>query len=187
MTFGAAREVLEKAIAERAFPAASIEVGTVSQILWRDAFGRLTFDADARRAADDTIFDLASLTKVLATTPLVMQHVERGALELDDAVTRHIGAWRGDDRAGVTLRDLLAHCSGLPSWRPFFKDLAGRAAYEAAIGHEPLEYVPRTKSIYSDLDFMLLGFVLDNRVSLSDRFTTMLAQMDVVEEIQFNP
>ena len=187
MTFGAAREVLEKAIAERAFPAASIEVGTASQILWRDAFGRLTFDADARRAADDTIFDLASLTKVLATTPLVMQHVERGALELDDAVTRHIGAWRGDDRAGVTLRDLLAHCSGLPSWRPFFKDLTGRAAYEAAIGHEPLEYVPRTKSIYSDLDFMLLGFVLDNRVSLSDRFTTILAQMDVVEEIQFNP
>jgi CubicO group peptidase (beta-lactamase class C family) len=187
LTFAAARRVLEQAVAERAFPAASIEVGTASQILWRDAFGRLTFAADAPRATHDTIFDLASLTKVLATTPLVMQQVERGALGLDDPVARHIAAWRGDDRAGVTLRDLLAHCSGLPAWRPFFRELQGRVAYETAISNEPLEYVPRTKSIYSDLDFMLLGFVLEDGAALTDRFTAMLAQMGVVEEIQFNP
>jgi len=187
LTFAAARRVLEKAVAERACPAASVEVGTASQILWREAFGRLTFDVDAPRAAHDTIFDLASLTKVLSTTPLVMQQVERGTLGLDDPVSRHVTAWRGDDRAGVTLRDLLAHCSGLPGWRPFFREHTGRDAYEAAIGNEPLEYVPRTKSIYSDLDFMLLGFVLEDGATLGDRFTAMLAQMGVVEEIQFNP
>ena len=179
--------MLENAIAERAFPAASIEVGTANQILWRDAFGRLTFDANARPAADDTIFDLASLTKVLATTPFVMQQVERGALGLDDTVARHIAGWRGVDRAGVTLRDLLAHCSGLPSWRPFFRELNGRAAYEAAICAEPLEYAPRAQSIYSDLDFMLLGFILEDRAPLNERFTALLAQMGVVEEIQFTP
>jgi CubicO group peptidase (beta-lactamase class C family) len=186
-TFPVAQRVLETAIAERAFPAASIEVGTANQILWRGAFGRLTFDAAARRAADDTIFDLASLTKVLATTPLVMQQVERGALHLDDPVARHIDRWQGADRAGVTLRDLLAHCSGLPAWRPLFREMQGRASYEAAISVEPLEYAPRSKSIYSDLDFMILGFILEDAAPLSERFTTMLTQMGVVEEILFTP
>jgi CubicO group peptidase (beta-lactamase class C family) len=187
LTFAAARRVLEKAIAERAFPAASIEVGTASQVLWREAFGRLTFDPDALPAADNTIFDLASLTKVLATVPLVMQQVERGALGLDDAASHHVAAWRGADRAGVTLRDLLSHCSGLPSWRPFFRELKGRTAYEEAISAAPLEYVPRAQSIYSDLGFMLLGFILEDEATLGDRFAALLTQMGVVEEIQFNP
>jgi CubicO group peptidase (beta-lactamase class C family) len=187
LRFAAARRVLENAIAQRAFPGASIEVGAANQVLWREAFGTLTFDPDSRPASDQTIYDLASLTKVLATAPLVMQEVERGALGLDDPVSRHVAAWRGSDRAGVTLRDLLAHCSGLPSWRPFFRELKGRAAYEAAISAEPLEYVPRTESIYSDLDFMLLGFILENGGALGDRFAGLRAGMGVVEEIQFNP
>ncbi len=187
MSFAAARRVLEDAIAERAFPAATIEVGTTSRVLWQEAFGRLTFDAGAPPATSDTIFDLASLTKVLATTPLVMQQVERGALGLDDAVSRHIAGWRGDDRAAVTVRDLLAHCSGLPAWRPFFRSLKGRAQYEPAICAEPLEYAPRTRSIYSDPGFMLLGFMLDDGPGVAARFAAMLAQMGVVEEIQFRP
>ena len=86
--FDAARRVLEDAIAERAFPAAVVEVGHTGQMLWRQAFGRLTFDAASAPASDDTIFDLASLTKVVSTTPLVMQQVERGVLALDP--TGHI-------------------------------------------------------------------------------------------------
>ena len=187
MIFAAARGVLENAIAARAFPAASIEVGTTNEILWREGFGRLTFDADARPATEDTIFDLASLTKVLVTTPLVMQQVERGALGLDDLISRHIEAWRGDDRAAVTLRDLLAHTAGLPAWRPFFREPKSRAEYEQAISAEPLQYVPRTASVYSDLGFMLLGFILDDGVGLADRCAALLAQTGVVEEIQFNP
>jgi CubicO group peptidase (beta-lactamase class C family) len=187
LKFAAARRVLANAIADRAFPAASIEVGSANTIFWREAFGQLTFDAGARPAAEDTIFDLASLTKVLATTPLVMQQVERGALGLDDPVSHHIAAWRGADRAGVAVRDLLAHCSGLPSWRPLFKERKGRTEFEAAISSQPLEYVPRSQSIYSDLDFMLLGFMLESGRGLSDRFTTLLAQMGAAEDIQFNP
>jgi CubicO group peptidase (beta-lactamase class C family) len=178
--------VLEEAIAGRAFPAAVIEIGTTGQVLWRQAFGRLTFDPASAPASDDTIFDLASLTKVISTTPLVMQQFERGVLALDDPVSGHLAEWRGEDRSGVTLRDLLAHCSGLPAWRPYFKELTGRAAYEAAISAEPLEYAPRTKSVYSDLDFMLLGFIVDGRLPLADRFALMLSQMGIVEEIQFN-
>jgi CubicO group peptidase (beta-lactamase class C family) len=179
--------VLEAAIAERAFPAAVIEVGNAGQPLWREAFGRLTFAPDAAPASNDTIFDLASLTKVISTTPLVMQQFERGVLALDDPVAGHLAAWNREDRADVTLRDLLAHCSGLPAWRPYFKELDGWELYERAICAEPLEYAPRTRSIYSDLDFILLGFIVHGRVSLADRFAMMLSQMGIVEEIQFNP
>jgi CubicO group peptidase (beta-lactamase class C family) len=185
--FEAARQVLELAIAERAFPAAVIEVGTAGEPLWRQAFGALTFQADAAPTGDDTIFDLASLTKVIATTPLVMLQVERGVLAVDDRVSGHIAAWRGEDRADVTLRDLLSHCSGLPAWRPFFRELKGRAAYEAAITAQPLEYTPRTRSVYSDLDFMLLGFIVDGRLPFAERFALTLAQMGIVEEMQFTP
>ena len=185
--FVAARRVLDQAIAERAFPAAVIEVGTAGQMLWRQAFGTLTFDIDSLPASDDTIFDLASLTKVIATTPIVMQQVERGVLALDDPVSGHIAEWRGEDRVEVTLRDLLTHCTGLPAWRPFFRDLKGRRAFESAISTEPLAYAPRTQSVYSDLDFMLLGFIVDGRVPLAERFALMLSQMEIVEEIQFTP
>jgi len=185
--FAAARQVLERAIAERAFPAAVIEVGNTGQMLWRQAFGRLSYNADAAPTTDDTIFDLASLTKVLSTTPLVMQQLERGVLALDDPASGHVAEWRGDDRADVTLRDLLAHCSGLPAWRPYYKQLDGREMYERAISSEPLEYAPRTRSIYSDLDFILLGFIVHGRMPLTERFALMLSQMGIVEEIQFNP
>jgi CubicO group peptidase (beta-lactamase class C family) len=187
LRFDAARRVLDLAVAEHAFPAAVIEVGTAGETLWRQAFGGLTFDAGAAPAGDDTIFDLASLTKVVATTPMVMQQVERGVLALDDPVSGHIAAWGSEDREAVSLRDLLAHCSGLPAWRPFFRDLNGRAQYEAAIAVEPLEYTPRTRSIYSDLDFMLLGFIVDGRMPFAERFALMLSQMGIVEEIQFTP
>ena len=185
--FPGARQVLEDAVAGHAFPAAVIEVGNTGQPLWRQAFGRLTFDPDAAPASGDTIFDLASLTKVISTTPLVMQQFERGVLALDDPVSGHLAAWNGDDRAEVTLRDLLAHCSGLPSWRPYFRDIEGRAAYETAISAEPLEYPPRSRSVYSDLDFILLGFIVDGRLPLAERFALMLSQMGIVEEIQFKP
>src|SRR5262245_46930454 len=116
---------------------------------------------------------------------MAMQQVERGVLALDDPVSGHIAAWRGDDRADVTLHDLLAHCSGLPAWRPFFRELKGRAEYEAAIAAEPLEYPPRTKSVYGDLDFMLLVFIVYGRLPPAERFALMLSQMGIVEEIQF--
>ena len=183
--------MLERAVAERAFPAASIEVGDATRPLWRQAFGRLRFEGDAPATAEDTIFDLASLTKVLATTTLVMQQVERGAIGLDDPVGQHVTAWQGGDRAHVTVRDLLAHCAGLTAYLPFYRDYppgsAVRAEFERTICSVPLEYAPRTTSVYSDLGFMLLGFILEGGTSLPARFDAMRSQMGIVEDLQFNP
>jgi CubicO group peptidase (beta-lactamase class C family) len=116
-----------------------------------------------------------------------MQQVERGAMALDDPVASYLDTWRGDDRAAVTIRDLLTHASGLPAWLPFFREHRGHAAFERAIAATPLEYPPRSKSVYSDLGFMLLGFLLERDLPLAARFATLFSQMGIVEEVQFNP
>jgi CubicO group peptidase (beta-lactamase class C family) len=186
-SFAAAREVLRRAVDARAFPAAVVEAGSATQPLWREAFGRLTFGPDAAPAGDDTVFDLASLTKVLSTTALVIRQVERGALGLDDRVSRHLPRWGGADRDAVTIRDLLAHASGLPGYRPFHTTLRGREQFEAAICATPLEYAPRTRSIYSDLGFMLLGFILEDAAPLTAQFDTLRVQMGGIQDLQFHP
>jgi CubicO group peptidase (beta-lactamase class C family) len=160
--FKRAADVLRAAIAARAFPAAAVEVGSREAVLWRQAFGRLTYDPHADDTSNDTVFDLASLTKVICTATLAMRAVDDGALRLGDPVATWIPEWRGADRADVTLRDLLAHCSGLTAYLPYYRDLSGRVEFQHAIAAGPLEYVPRTQAIYSDLGFILLGFVLED-------------------------
>ncbi len=189
MTFDLARQVISRALAERAFPAAVVEVGTATDVLWREAFGRLSYEADAAPTRDETIFDLASLTKVIATAPIVMQQVERGAIALDDLVSRFIPTWRGIDRETVTVRDLLAHASGLTAYLPLYRDHTGRAEFERTIATLPLEYAPRTRSLYSDLGFILLAFILEDvgDAPLRTRFDTLVGQMGIVERLQFNP
>jgi len=185
--FGDARAVLARAITARAFPACVVEVGGDTGVWWREAFGRLTFDASAPVTRDDTIFDLASLTKVLSTATLVMTQVERGVLSLDDAVSRHVPLWGGSDRQTVTIRDLLTHSSGLPAHARLFESLRGRPSIEAAICDTPLAYAPRSASVYSDLGFMLLGFILDTDAPLVDRFETLRQRIDAGAEMQFRP
>ena len=185
--FAAARQILQRAVADLAFPAATIEVGNSQQPLWREAFGRLTFEPESPQTSGDTVFDLASLTKVLATTTLVMRQVERGVLSLDDPVAQHIAAWRDDGPVVVTIRDLLSHCAGLSAHVPFYRDHQGRAEYESAIVRTPRAYEPRTASVYSDLGFMLLGFILDAIAPLATQFDTLRAQMGNVQDLQFNP
>ena len=186
--FAAARQVLERAIAERAFPAAVIEVGTARQFLWREAFGHLSFAPDSAPTREDTWFDLASLTKVLSTTPLMMRMTERGGLGLDDPVAEHVPSWR-DRHAGdaVTIRDLLAHCSGLPAHLPLFRAYSGRREFEREICATPPAYEPRSASIYSDLGFMLLGFILEDVSPLPVQFHTLMQQAGGIQDLQFNP
>jgi CubicO group peptidase (beta-lactamase class C family) len=160
--FAEAASLLSSGVAERAFPAASVDVGRHDGPLWQQAFGTLTCDQDSPAATIGTIFDLASLTKVIATTTLTMRLVDDGALGLDDRVARWLPEWRGIEREAVTIRDLLEHASGLPAYLPFFRDHTGRAEFEPAICQIPLEYPRRERSIYSDLGFMLLGFIIED-------------------------
>ena len=160
-SFDGARRVLERAIAARTFPAAAVDVGSTAGTLWQDAVGTLTADRFPA-AALDTPFDLASLTKVLATTTVVMQLMATGRLRLHDRVAAFFEDWRGADRESVTVRDLLEHASGLPA-RLVDPPPASRREFEYEICRIALEYDPRTRSIYSDLGFILLGFIAEQR------------------------
>lgn len=154
-----AGRILDDALAAGAFPAAVAEVGRASGVVWTYAGGRLSRDPDAPPAAVDTVFDLASLTKVIATTTVVMQLVGEGRLGLEDRVGRWLPEWRGSDRDHVTVEDLLAHCSGLSAHLPLYRECEGRREFEPAICSLPLEYEPRCRAVYSDLGFILLGFI----------------------------
>ena len=181
--------MVQTAVASRAFPGACVEVGTVADVLWREAFGRLTYDAAAPIVSHDTIYDLASLTKVIATTTIAMRHVDRGALGLDDAVARWLPRWRGADRDTVTVGDLLAHSSGLTAYLPFYRsNLRGREEFEAEICALRLEYEPRTRSVYSDLGFILLGFILEDagRAPLAAQFARVASELDL-GSLRYNP
>jgi beta-N-acetylhexosaminidase len=176
--FAAVADLLRQSIAERAFPAAAIELGRRDGLLWRDVFGTLTYERGSAPATPGTIFDLASLTKVIATTTLSMQAVDAGRLTPDDPVSRWLPAWRGSDREQVSVRDLLTHSSGLSAYLPLYRDYSGRQEFEQAICSLPLEYTPRSQSIYSDLGFMLLAFILEDAQTVSEHFRGAAATVD---------
>ena len=159
--FDRAAALIEDAVATRAFPAASVEVGMRGAVAWRKSFGRHTYD-DAPEATPDTIFDLASLTKVIATATLAMRAIDDRMMSVEDPVADWIPEWRGVDRLHVTVRDLLEHSAGLTAYLPFYRDLTGRAEFQHAISTLPLEYEPRSRSLYSDLGYILLGFILED-------------------------
>jgi CubicO group peptidase (beta-lactamase class C family) len=167
--FPRAAAILREGIDAHAFPAAAVEIGSRETIHWNYAAGRLTYDAGAPEATPETIFDLASLTKVIAATTLAMRAVDDQLLRLEDPVAQWIPEWTGSDREVVTIRDLLSHSGGLTAYLPYFRDYAGRSEFQEAIASSPLEYRPRTTSLYSDLGFMLLGFILEDAEQRASR------------------
>ena len=179
--------IIERAVADRAFPAAVVETGTSTRVVWRQAFGTLTYAEDAPRTRDDTIFDLASLTKVIATATIAMRAVDDGRIALDERVGARLPYWRGADREHVTIADLLEHASGLTAYLPFFRDHHGRTEFERAICTLPLEYPPRTQSIYSDLGFILLAFILEDTYSLPFADVWKSVPGDRLQACMFNP
>src|SRR5437763_3094297 len=177
--FTCAADVILQGHHDRAYPAAVVEVGHGAGVVWRQAFGRLDYEPDSPATQDDTIFDLASLTKVLAATTIAMQLLEAGRLALSDPIARWVHDWRGHDREQVTLRALLSHSSGLTAWLPFYRDYTGRKDFQHAICALPLEYTPDSQSIYSDLGFILLGFALEDagRASLDKQSAAVLGRI----------
>jgi CubicO group peptidase (beta-lactamase class C family) len=147
------------------FPGAVVEIGRRETPVATITRGTLRYDEGSASTTAQTIYDLASLTKVLATTAVALEMVLDNGIRLEDRVARWNSQWTGADRESVTVQDLLEHCSGLPSHRKYFESLSGRTAFESAIATETLAYQPRWQSVYSDPGFMLLGFVLETAAS----------------------
>jgi len=155
-----------RAIRGGASPGVVVAVGRHGRLVRLRGYGRLD-TPDASEPVDDaSIWDLASLTKVVGTTTAAMILLERGQLDLDAPVVRYLPDWGegGSTKRDVTVRHLLLHRAGLPPFRRFFLDTQGREAYERAINALPLEYAPGDATVYSDIGLMTLGFIVE-RVS----------------------
>jgi len=185
--FAAARLVIEQGVADQAFPAAAVDVGTRSGSRWQAAFGTLTYDAASPACTAETIFDLASLTKVIATTSLAMSHVTAGRLRLDAAVGDYVEGWRDGDRRAISVRHLLDHSSGLPAHLRAWTEASGRPAYARLIAATPLERPVGSSAVYSDIGFMLLGLLLE-RIGdspLDRQFASLVGR--TLDPIQYRP
>jgi CubicO group peptidase (beta-lactamase class C family) len=183
-------------VASHAFPGGVVAALHRGSIVLLHPFGRFTYEASAPGVTAETIFDLASLTKVVATTSAAMLLHQRGKLDLDSSVGAQLhefaqtgASQAGIAKAGVTLRMLLDHTSGLPAHVKFYEHAGGRDAVLAAACDTPLEAAPGARCVYSDVGFILLGAILE-RIAGSplDEFCRreIFAPLEL-EHTRFNP
>jgi serine-type D-Ala-D-Ala carboxypeptidase len=158
--------VVRHGLAAGGFPGLAVVVGRHDTTLLAAGYGRVDWrPTSAAVEPARTMYDLASLTKVVATATGAMILYDRGRLDLDAPVSRYLSAWRGADKQWVTIGDLLTHRSGLPAGRdlPVVADApeATRRAARRAVLATPLAFAPETRFIYSDLGPDVLGFVIE--------------------------
>lgn len=166
---------MQAAVEARIFPGAVLHVQFRGEPVYQGACGDAALIPERTPATLDTLYDLASLTKPLATTTAIACLIQDGSLRLDDTLGAHFQELQGTELEVATVSHLLHHSAGLPGWRPLYEDIAaqerqhaGRLGREAAkksviasLAREPLAYPRAAKSVYSDLGFILLGFLIE--------------------------
>jgi len=152
--------VLDQFLERGAFPGGVLAVGYRGKLVHLHPFGKLSYDEDSPAVSATTIYDLASLTKVIATTTMAMILVDEGRLDLDKKVQDFLPLFVGPGKASVTVRHLLTHTSGIDWWAPLFEEIQGPEAYLERIQAMELAYEPGTETKYSDLGVILLGEIL---------------------------
>lgn len=143
------------------FPSAVYVVAEHRCAVFTDALGDAVREPESRAATLETIYDLASLTKPLVTGLLCAQLVELGELTLDSSVANYLLEFDRPDKNRITIRELLTHTSGLPAWRPLYLLAVEKESALASIANETLDARPGEQVIYSDLGFIVLGFLLE--------------------------
>ena len=162
--FTGVRDVLKRGIEGRAYPGCTVVVGTDHHVLWSEALGRFDY-ANGARVLPTTIYDLASLTKVVGTTAVYMRLVALDKVRVSDAVDAYlpefVEAAANDEekarRRKITVAHLLTHSAGLPAWKPLYKSVDSYGALLRAVYATPLEAEPGDNFRYSDLGMILAG------------------------------
>ena len=154
--------VIERGIRAGGYPGAAVVVGRKGAAVWEKGFGRLGWTSDAGSVVPErSIYDLASLTKVVGTTTAVMILFDEGKLHLDDRVVQYIPEFGGGAKDKVTIRMLLEHRSGLPAGRDLWRLASTPEEARAAVISTPLFAPPGQYVEYSDLGADMLGFVVE--------------------------
>ena len=156
------RRILQ-AIADSATPGAALAVVRHGQLVRLRGYGRLDWDPVSAPVSPSSIYDMASVTKVMGTTTAAMILVDEGSLELDAPVVRYLPWWSVGqaDKETVTVRQLLLHRGGLPPFRRFFLEMEGRDAFQQAIAELPLDYSPGDSTVYSDIGMMTVAWAIE--------------------------
>jgi len=159
-------DMMKRAVAEKVFPGGVLLVSKDGRVLFSRAYGRSNVFS-GRAMTKETVFDLASLTKPLATTLAVMKLIEAGRLDLDQTIGSYLPCPEGTGKNSIRIRHLLYHNSGLPGYRPYFRTLAGlpfgmrETRLREFLIREPLESRVGDRVRYSDLGFMLLRWIVE--------------------------
>jgi CubicO group peptidase (beta-lactamase class C family) len=154
------RAVLERGLADGAYPGAYAVVGSRSAVYASVGVGRLDWAASPT-PDENTLWDLASLTKVVGTTTAAMQLWDARRIDLDAPVQRYLPEFTGQGKAQVTVRHLLTHSSGLPAWRPLYTEASTPTEAIALAIATPLDTLPGTRMLYSDLGVIILGQIVE--------------------------
>jgi serine-type D-Ala-D-Ala carboxypeptidase len=192
--FACAFSILEEAIVQRAFPAASVAIALEARLIGLKALGRFTYEANSSVVLPTTLFDLASVSKVVGTTPMAMLLYQRGLLDLDAPLAAILpefvrDAEKDPRRRGVTMRMLLSHSSGLPAYERLFLQAQTPDQLLQAAFTRPLSADPGSRVEYSDIGFILLGVALER---LADEPLDRFCQRDIFARLgmvntAFNP
>jgi CubicO group peptidase (beta-lactamase class C family) len=182
-------DVIERAIADKAFPGATLAVGYRDRVSLH-AFGKLSYEAKSAQVNVRTMYDVASLTKVIVTTTLVEKLVEgdfHSPLQLDAPVDRYLPEWASGPqpewRRKVTVRHLMTHTSGLPPFKEYWRTSKGKPDTLKMIFAEPLESEPGTKMVYSDLGIILMAEIIER---LTGRTLDDLAKEYIFSPLEMN-
>lgn len=154
-------DFLESRIAAGDFPSAVYLVAEQEKIIFQDALGLAVVDPQCIKAKTETIYDLASLTKVLVTGLLCAKLIEAGEIKLSDKIARYISGFDRADKREITIENLLTHTSGFAAWKPFYLITNSESEIIKIIAAEPPENRLNSKVNYSDLNFLTLGFLLE--------------------------
>lgn len=153
--------IMTAAIADHASPGITVAIGHHGRIVYTHGWGHTDWAAGAPAANDSTIYDMASLTKVIATTTISMMMEEENKLDLDRTVVSYLPEFNAPDKAPITIRMLLLHTSGMRQNQFLYRDIKGRDAYLQAINAKPVVTAPGTVYTYSDWNMIVLQLVLE--------------------------
>ena len=162
----ALKEILDRAVRDSAFPGAIAMIGTHAGPIVTVTAGHLDW-ARSPRPTTTTLWDLASLTKVVGMTSAMMQLVEQGRIVLDAPVQRYLPEWTGANKDRVTVRHLITHQSGLPAFKQYFKSNVSADSTLRLFYTTPLDTLPGVRMVYSDIGAILLGQIIERVSTLS--------------------
>lgn len=187
--FSALDSLMRRAVADSVFPGASIAVIHRGTVVYHKGFGRLTYEQSSAPVDTSTIYDAASLTKAVVTTSIAMQLVERDSLRLDDRVSRYRPGFSANGKGDVTLEQLMRHRSGLRAHSYFAATCRTPSEVFGAIDRDSLSCEAGTKTVYSDLNFMLLGNIVESVTgrTLSSNFQDRFAGPLGMSSTMFTP